>query len=127
MLSPRSALDKIGLKLGVKKAEDWYRVKHEDIVHHGGSSILRRYGSKKRALCSAYPELDPSKFVVWTMEKQREFMESIGRSQHVTKLQDWYKVTEKGILHHSWSAHVIRDQGKWRHIFINQVSLEILL
>lgn len=42
-------MDELGQKLGVKDWKDWYRIKSDDIMNHGGVCYLIFYTNNKKA------------------------------------------------------------------------------
>lgn len=44
-------------KLGIKELDDWYSIKHSDIIQHGGGNLVRLYQhSHIKALTILYPK-----------------------------------------------------------------------
>ena len=63
----RNFFDNLGEELGIRNPNDWYRVKHQDVVSRGGHSVLRHFeDSLFVALQSLYPEV---KFHPWLFDR----------------------------------------------------------
>lgn len=98
----KNALEKVGVELGVKKMEDWYNISVVDVQKK--ANFINRYynGCLATALQQLYPEhpWDPFRFKVipknyWDNEdNQRKYFERIGKELGVTKLDDWYNVSQ---------------------------------
>eukprot|EP01118_Nematostelium_gracile_P020549 TRINITY_DN9997_c0_g1_i1.p1 TRINITY_DN9997_c0_g1~~TRINITY_DN9997_c0_g1_i1.p1 ORF type:complete len:135 (-),score=28.96 TRINITY_DN9997_c0_g1_i1:285-635(-) len=85
--------------LGLKDKEDWYKIKKEDVIKHGGEKILQKEfgGSVKMALETIYPN---HKWLPWNFEDvapkgmwnnpviQREMMDYLAKQLKITKLED---------------------------------------
>jgi hypothetical protein len=102
----------------ITDVEDWYRVKTIDIVEKGGRGLLAIYGLLSTALREVYPEIPwemwkfnesssnflqkfiHSKWVKgnWTIEYQRQYMDTIGARLGVKELEDWYSITKSQVV-----------------------------
>lgn len=101
--SQKSSLLRISEDLGIKALEDWYGIRNEDIIHHGGTNLLAQYGgSLSELLASLFPEhpWNAARFSnkprnYWnSIETQRTFMEELGQRLGVGRdLSRWYKIS----------------------------------
>jgi len=89
-------------KLGVQKLDDWYRVRREDFVDHGGEALLTRHGSSfVQVLKSVVPDHDWHEWQFpsvsdgfWESRDNRiRFVNWMGKRFGVEKPEDWYRVT----------------------------------
>jgi hypothetical protein len=96
----RDALEKLGIRLGVKQLDDWYSV-DADTVRSELSFIYRYYNnSLYTALKELYPqhEWNPLKFSYVPLgywrdtSAQRDALEKLGINLGVKQLDDWYSV-----------------------------------
>eukprot|EP00011_Vannellida_sp_DIVA3-517-6-12_P001220 CAMPEP_0114609758 /NCGR_PEP_ID=MMETSP0168-20121206/3251_1 /TAXON_ID=95228 ORGANISM="Vannella sp., Strain DIVA3 517/6/12" /NCGR_SAMPLE_ID=MMETSP0168 /ASSEMBLY_ACC=CAM_ASM_000044 /LENGTH=525 /DNA_ID=CAMNT_0001820681 /DNA_START=1 /DNA_END=1578 /DNA_ORIENTATION=+ len=102
----RAFLETIAAEHGVKTAEDWKSVEHEDIANAGGKSLLQRYKNSVFALLQDnFPELQltdarqcrkhmPNQY--WATRANRlAFMEEVREKHRIEKgrLEDWSRVT----------------------------------
>lgn len=94
-------------ELKVNRMEDWYQVSQAQICQSGGSGLLLRYQmSPSKMITSLLPEYP------WNMEKftrkitgkwdnmqlQRNFLLEIGKRLNITKMEDWYEITQLQII-----------------------------
>jgi hypothetical protein len=102
----RSALERIGEELGVKKLEDWYNISSKQVSKKKARFIKTYYnGSLFKALTKLYPEYewDPLQFAklpqyYWNdIANQRNALDRIGKELGVQKMDDWYKITSKQV------------------------------
>lgn len=117
----RDYLDELGETLGIKKGEleGWYVISYDEVIKHGGSSLLNRYNSSlSEALMAVYPEhpWDVSRFSkkpqnYWaSMENQRRYFEELGEKMCFAKgdYAQWYSVTTQTIIKHGGGALLSR-------------------
>jgi len=94
----RSYINWLGNKLGYKKIEDWYKVKHSDFKKSGGAGLLANYynDSHYLSLKSLIPEYDwkpwlfgQTHFGFWEKpENQRKYMIWLGEKLGYEKPED---------------------------------------
>eukprot|EP00026_Physarum_polycephalum_P002945 Phypoly_transcript_02954.p1 GENE.Phypoly_transcript_02954~~Phypoly_transcript_02954.p1 ORF type:complete len:796 (+),score=103.49 Phypoly_transcript_02954:213-2600(+) len=97
----------LGEKMGFKTLEDWYKVKNDDIIRHGGSNLLQhKYGgSTSKMVMDTWKDhkWHKWKFVqvpkgFWdNLENQKEFVEYAKQSLNITNFDDWYKIKESDL------------------------------
>jgi len=106
----REFLEEIGKKLGIKKAEDWYRIHPKQIANFGADNILQLYNNSfVSALINLFPEkrlqfwrfpkrLLQSGFTVpksyWDDQSlQRAFFDHVmDKELRLRNMDDWYNV-----------------------------------
>lgn len=101
----RKYLEWLGIGLGIKKMEDWYKVRAADIPSE--STLLHNhYGrSLVKALMTIYPEHD---WIVWKFDKvpvgywndmnhRRKFMDWVGSELKVKDMRGWYRIKSRDI------------------------------
>jgi hypothetical protein len=107
----RSAILELGQALGIKKPENWYKVKIKDVRNfrdskgRGLEGLIKRHGKLSEMIMALAepPEggWDKSRFTVYrnwsSVKTQREFMRELGETLGVEKPEDWYSVTKKSI------------------------------
>lgn len=115
----RLFFDWFASQYNITKPEDWYNIKLEDIVREGGSSLIQLYQKNLFvALSTIYPE---HKFKAWKFFRIprgfwnqpahiREMMSDISEQLHITKLDDWYRVTWQQFVDLG-AAQIIRKFG----------------
>ena len=112
--------DRIGIHLGFKKMEDWYKITQEDIHKHGGAQILVDYykNSPSKALKVIYPQHNwdlwrfkkvPHGYMKTLMDdvnEQKRVINWLSDQLRVQSLDDWYRISlaqiQRHILIKSW-------------------------
>jgi len=116
----RDFFDHVGKKLNIKKWEEWYSVKKNDVADHGGLSILQYYeNSPCQALMNIYPEYgwDVAKFAekpayYWkNLKNHREFLDQVGKKLNYAQWEDWYKVQNADVIDYGGEG-LLRDYYK---------------
>lgn len=92
-------------QLKIAERKDWYQITQQDIIRHGGSSLLSKHGHFPfKMLQKMYPEHP------WALSSFRElprrfwksldwekdvpgFVEWLGKQLEVETLEDWYRVS----------------------------------
>ena len=103
----KAFFDKLGVQLGYKHMDDWYKSTIEDIDKHGGRALLNRlfHGSPSLALQITYPEhkwrLDRFKnkpMGFWKVkENRRKFFDWLQTQLGYKDMDDWYAATHEAI------------------------------
>jgi len=118
----RTFFDWLGKQLGFYSFEDWYSITTADIYNHGGKSGLSldcyNY-SIVSALVSIYPEYHwlPWKFSktpkgIWKNNKYIEgFLNDISKLLNISKLDDWYRVSQEDLLKYRGAVTFVRQRG----------------
>lgn len=98
----REFFDDLSKKLDIKRWEDWYEVKHQQVLDHGGQGFITVFGSYMRAIANVYR--DDFKFQLWRfrwvpnnfwrdVSNQRSFLDSLAIDLGIKKHEDWYNVS----------------------------------
>ena len=95
-------------KLNLRSMDDWYSVKLQTVLDHGGAGFMGPYYKKSlaHALKTLYPE---HPWVSWKFDKtpdhaldsieaQRQLIENNGKGLHIEKLDDWYKYSSLDVM-----------------------------
>src|ERR1700679_3808712 len=101
--------------IGIKKIEDWYQVKAKDIIQHGGTSLLNKFGNSPSKLISStfpnfkwninkfksMPHLNFMPHGYWNdIHNQKVKLNEIGKMIGIKKIEDWYRVKPVEIVSH---------------------------
>eukprot|EP01114_Cavostelium_apophysatum_P003467 TRINITY_DN1335_c0_g4_i6.p1 TRINITY_DN1335_c0_g4~~TRINITY_DN1335_c0_g4_i6.p1 ORF type:complete len:879 (-),score=171.48 TRINITY_DN1335_c0_g4_i6:765-3401(-) len=112
-------MDDLAQKLNFTKWEDWYRVRHQDIVDNGGAAIMRYYSSISELVATIYPE---NPWRMWDFEQtpkgywadtanQRKFFDEMAKAFNISSEDDWYNVSTKDITSFGGSTILISAYG----------------
>jgi hypothetical protein len=95
-------------RLNLHSMDDWYSVKLQTVMEHGGSGFMGSYYHKSlaNALKKVYPDYP---WVSWKFDKtpthaldstsvQREMIQTIGKELTIEKLDDWYKYSSLDVM-----------------------------
>jgi len=74
----REFVEWVGTKLGVKKVEDWYEIRNEDVRRLGGAYLLNKNGGLMGLLSKNYPEQK------WELGKFIAFRNPFGQVEKTT-------------------------------------------
>eukprot|EP01114_Cavostelium_apophysatum_P023792 TRINITY_DN9076_c0_g1_i1.p1 TRINITY_DN9076_c0_g1~~TRINITY_DN9076_c0_g1_i1.p1 ORF type:complete len:404 (-),score=59.76 TRINITY_DN9076_c0_g1_i1:239-1450(-) len=100
----RQFFDLIGSRLNIRRPEDWYKAKIEDVLEHGGSALMKAYGnSYSRAIMTVYPEYP---WTLWRFRRAprnfwqnhdngRRFLDWAFEQLGLREMDDWYQITLK--------------------------------
>ena len=103
-------MDWLGLQLGYKTPEDWYKISQKDIINNNGDGLLHYYnGSPLQILISVYPEKTwlPWKFTTISMgywkdkNNHKIYMDWLGLQLGYKTPEDWYKINLKDIINNN--------------------------
>jgi hypothetical protein len=103
----RDCFDAIAEKLNINMIEEWYSVRHEDIVRNGGGSLLKQQykNSHTEALTFIYPH---TQWQIWrfatvpkyfwqSLENRRNFLEHLMHYKNIVDLDQCYSITKQDI------------------------------
>jgi hypothetical protein len=101
----KEKMDEIGIELGVKHLDDWYKVSRS-MVYSKAPFVLEHYGSLFTALKEIYPhhewnihEFSRASHGHWkNKDNARKRMDEIGIQLGVKKMDDWYTLSREQIL-----------------------------
>lgn len=110
LANQRSFLEDVARRHGVRRPEEWRRVRREAIVSAGGSALLAKHASVFDALSTVFPEHEWNRVLCrpvvppgyWDCaDNVRGFLELLRSEAHVTSQEDWYRISgeEVGRLH----------------------------
>ena len=114
-------MDWLGLQLGYKISEDWYKISQKDIYNNFGGGLLPNYynGSPLQLLKSVYPKENwlPWKFRTTSMgfwkdkKNHKIYMDWLDRQLGYKTLDDWYKISVKDIINNDGGGLLDRYNG----------------
>lgn len=112
----RNLFNWMGIQLGHKQMEDWYKTSSADIRKLGASGVIHRYGNScAKALQTVYPEHNWMgwKFVLtpkgyWkSVDVQKDFFTWLGIQLGHKDIKDWYRVTPEDVRVHGGGGLLI--------------------
>jgi hypothetical protein len=81
-------MDWLGKEMGINKKEEWLKLSKKDFEEKGGTGLLYKYGgSIYRLIQAVYPD----------KQKERQFVDWLGKELGFKQMDDWYKLTVKDI------------------------------
>lgn len=90
----------------MKKYDDWYKIKCDDVVKTGGGTLLTQFGgSLARTLRELYTEYEWHNWLFWKTPRHywsdpqhvTEYLKWYAAKKNITSPEQWYKVTSKSV------------------------------
>jgi len=117
----KNFLEELAVKLNIKKPEDWGSISKQSLHERGGSTLLRHYGSLRKALKQIFPEIEwknewflnspKVEMGFWKKkENRKQFLEELAVKLDIKEPKDWGKVSKQQILeNHGGSLLVMHN------------------
>eukprot|EP01114_Cavostelium_apophysatum_P001436 TRINITY_DN11234_c0_g1_i3.p1 TRINITY_DN11234_c0_g1~~TRINITY_DN11234_c0_g1_i3.p1 ORF type:complete len:383 (-),score=45.89 TRINITY_DN11234_c0_g1_i3:53-1201(-) len=131
--SQRSALERMGSDLKLKRVQDWYNVHVLDFIKQRGAwGLIKVHGSMHDAIITLYPEYEWKRqlFVArnykkkivgptFTLVEQRRFVDAVGRKLGIKQWRDWYKITVEDMAQHGSFSVLRHYQNSIHNTMVN--------
>lgn len=122
----RQFMDWLSEQLHIIDWQDWYKVSPEQIIHHGGSSLLNCYGLLGFLLPAIYPQYSWKQWRFehdilprgyWNQKKNElDFMNWLGGELNITCLEDWLCVNHAQIAEFGGRSLLNKYNGAIREL-----------
>ena len=99
----REFLDGIAKIFSIRSTNDWYKIRHRDIIENNGAGLLKKYnGSFFTCLRSVFPDQNWDIFKSSSSKKhlyfsERNFLVQVQKHFLVEQKNDWYRISQKQI------------------------------
>ena len=110
----REFMQEVYVKLNLSSLDDWLKVTRNVIIKHGGKSLIRYYYNNDmvQLLIAIYPShpwrfpshfihhINPHSKLFSSIDNQRQFLDDLYTTLHLTSLDDWLTVSSNKIIQH---------------------------